>query len=90
MVAEQGAISASDLRAASGLGADEQDPEANGKAENEGERLEMEQIEREAGEAKAANEEPGMLQAIALKWQDSMGTVSFQDVESTIASLSVT
>ena len=41
------AMSASDLRAASGQAVDDQDPETNGKAENEGERLEMEQIERE-------------------------------------------
>ena len=50
----------------------------NGKAENDGERLEMEQIERQVGGTKVANEEPGMLQATALKCQDSMDTVSFQ------------
>ena len=58
-------MSASDLRAASGQAADEQDPETNGKAENGGKVLETEQIEREAPETKAANEEPGMSQAIA-------------------------
>ena len=50
-VAELGATSASDLRAASG----------------------------QEGEATVVNEEPEVLQATALKWQDCMDTVSVQD-----------